>query len=119
MTDQSSAPSMTRPRNGPTRDTVTKLEDHLGDVLGRHAQQLNKMPEPATAVETIAQALKQLTYDEAQQVGNGLAATIEANADKEKSFDFSQLTVKLAPTLTHLVQTWASTVCSTMKTAAD
>ena len=96
---------------------MTRLENHLGDVLGRHAQELNKMPEPASAVQTIAMALKQLTYDEAQEVGNGLAKAIEANADKDKSFDFSNLTVKLAPTLTHLVQTWASSVCESMKSA--
>ena len=117
MTDQSTAPSMTRPR-GPSRETVTRLENHLGDVLGTHTQKLNNQAE-MTAVQDIAFALKALTYDQAQEIGAGLAATIEVNKDKEKSFDFSNLTVKLAPTLTHLVQTWASGVVESTRAEQD
>jgi len=99
-----------------------RVVSSLSEILGRHVEHTNAQPadQQISNVQAIACALKELTYDEAQEVGNGLAATIEANSDKDKSFDFSNLTVKLAPTLTHLIQTWASSVKATMdKKAAD
>ena len=86
-----------------------KLEEgltSLAGILGRHVDATNS----TTPVQAIAAALKSLTYDEAQEIGAGLAAEIDKNKDKETGFDFSVAPIKLAPVLTHLVQTWASTV---------
>jgi len=117
MTDQSTAPSMTRPR-GPSRETVTRLENHLGEVLGNHTSKLNAQPDQS-AVQAIAFALKALTYDEAQEIGAGLAKAIDANKDKSDGFDFSNAPIKLAPVLTHLVQTWASGVVESTRAEQD
>jgi hypothetical protein len=104
MTDQSSAVREFAP---PRQRQMDKGLNSLAEVLGRHVDATNQM----TSVQAIAAALKSLTYDEAQQVGAGLAHEIEANKDKDTGFDFSTSPIKMAPVLTHLVQTWASTVC--------
>ena len=109
MTDQN-ATSYAQPRHRnnvaklPSEDLTSKLED----VLGRHSQKLNNL----SPVQAIAVSLKQLTYDQAQEVGAGLAQAIEANKDKDSGFDFSNAPIKLAPVLTHLVQTWATNVAA-------
>jgi len=110
------------PRERMAQPEPERVVNSLSEILGRHVEHTNANPSTSigtqvTNVQAIACALKELTYDEAQEVGNGLAAAIDANADKDKSFDFSNLTVKLAPTLTHLIQTWASTVKATMQKA--
>jgi hypothetical protein len=92
---------------------VDKGLSSLADILGRHVDQTNTID--SNPVQAIAAALKSLTYDEAQQIGIGLAAEINKNQDKDAGFDFSVAPIKLAPILTHLVQTWATTVSQASK----
>ena len=47
----------------------------LAGILGRHVDATNS----TTPVQAIAAALKSLTYDEAQEIGAGLAAEIDKN----------------------------------------
>jgi hypothetical protein len=105
MTDQSGTVQAFAP---PKTRQVDKGLSSLADILGRHVDSVNSM----TPVQAIAAALKSLTYDEAQEIGTGLAAEITKNQDKDSGFDFSVAPIKLAPILTHLVQTWATTVAT-------
>jgi hypothetical protein len=96
------------------RETETRLRN-LADTISNHVSTINSQ----SSVQAIAVALKDLTYDQAQEVGAGLAQAMEANSDKEKGFDFSASPIKLAPVLAHLVQTWASTVKNAIQDKKD
>jgi hypothetical protein len=89
------------PRERKVEESLTSL----AGILGRHTDNLNSDP-----VRAIAASMKALTYDEAQSIGSGLADAISQNKDKDSGFDFSNSPIKLAPVLTHLIQTWASAV---------
>jgi hypothetical protein len=102
MTDQSNVRAYAPPKERKVEEGLSSL----ATILGRHVDNTNSM----TPVQSIATALKSLTYEEAQEIGAGLAQEIDKNKDKESGFDFSTSPIKLAPILTHLVQMWASTV---------
>lgn len=127
MTDQSVVrpTDFAQPRHrdrGLSSPNLETMETQLAEAVRKNnkSTQNGQQTDQASvsAVQLIACALKELTYDQAQEVGAGLAQSITDNADKEKGFDFSNSPIKLAPVLSHLIQTWASSVKNAMQQQA-